>query len=210
MPILDPDKRRQWRRIAYRRNRQKHLTRQRAYYEAHKTERAAYNKAYAARHVGELHAYYAKYRTSDMPGAITARANAPAAARKWRLNNLVAARSARRAQQAARRAAGDGRVIVSIETLLFMHDELCAICGGTLTVDNSEIDHAVPLSRGGKHRLDNLRPLHSWCNRTKLAKLDDELTPVIVHRCRVKSRQRNAYVPIPPLIFDGTRHTVRG
>lgn len=46
----------------------------------------------------------------------------------------------------------------------------CYYCGGTAR----EIDHYVPLSRGGSHTIDNLRPACITCNRSKGANMPDE------------------------------------
>jgi 5-methylcytosine-specific restriction endonuclease McrA len=42
----------------------------------------------------------------------------------------------------------------------------CAYCGGPF----EEVDHAIPLARGGIHCLANLRPACRSCNRRKWAK----------------------------------------
>jgi 5-methylcytosine-specific restriction endonuclease McrA len=47
----------------------------------------------------------------------------------------------------------------------------CAYCGST---EDIEIDHIIPLSRGGKHEPDNLAPACRSCNRSKGAKLVSE------------------------------------
>ena len=40
----------------------------------------------------------------------------------------------------------------------------CTYCGAT---ENIEIDHVVPLARGGKHEASNLAPACGFCNRSK-------------------------------------------
>ena len=38
-----------------------------------------------------------------------------------------------------------------------------------------QIDHVVPISRGGEDKLDNLKPIHALCNLRKGTKLMEEL-----------------------------------
>jgi len=56
--------------------------------------------------------------------------------------------------------------------------EMCAICGGyvdkTLKTPHpmsAEIDHIIPLNKGGRSTLDNLQLTHRQCNRLKSDKL---------------------------------------
>jgi 5-methylcytosine-specific restriction endonuclease McrA len=62
---------------------------------------------------------------------------------------------------------------------LFDRDEgLCGICG--LAVDDSwEIDHIVPLARGGTHEYANVRVAHGLCNRRKSNRLDSEIADLV-------------------------------
>ena len=46
---------------------------------------------------------------------------------------------------------------------------------GILTRRDLQMDHVVPLARGGSHTYGNLRPAHGHCNRRKHAKLMSEL-----------------------------------
>lgn len=55
-----------------------------------------------------------------------------------------------------------GRRATAARRLMFaVHGDTCHRCGrpGADTVD-----HLVPLSRGGTHHVDNLRPAHRYCN----------------------------------------------
>lgn len=47
----------------------------------------------------------------------------------------------------------------------------CVYCG---SCENIEVDHVVPLSRGGKHEIQNLVPACQSCNRSKHNKLLEE------------------------------------
>lgn len=50
----------------------------------------------------------------------------------------------------------------------------CYLCGHELSGD-IHMDHVVPLSRGGAHSADNLRPTHAGCNLRKNDRLLSEL-----------------------------------
>lgn len=52
---------------------------------------------------------------------------------------------------------------------------LCYLCAGSIAKSDLEFDHVVPLSRGGAHSDDNIRPTHAYCNRSKHARLPEEL-----------------------------------
>ncbi len=47
---------------------------------------------------------------------------------------------------------------------------ICGICRKTLTLP-IEIDHIIPISKGGTHTYDNLQATHASCNRHKSASL---------------------------------------
>jgi len=48
----------------------------------------------------------------------------------------------------------------------------CHICSGVIeSQDDLEMDHVIPLSKGGPHSAENIRPSHSSCNRSKGARL---------------------------------------
>lgn len=48
-----------------------------------------------------------------------------------------------------------------------MHGGGCGICRQYVPPDEFEIDHRVPLSRGGLHGYVNVQPSHPPCNRRK-------------------------------------------
>jgi 5-methylcytosine-specific restriction endonuclease McrA len=53
--------------------------------------------------------------------------------------------------------------------------ETCYLCGKTLA-SPIEFDHVIPLARGGRHVLANIKPTHKRCNRVKWASLPPGLT----------------------------------
>lgn len=89
------------------------------------------------------------------------------AKRAWRERNREAERASAR-EHARRRRGAPGQVSQS-EWLLRLAEfgGLCAYC---LTREGREMDHVVPLSRGGTHTIDNAVPACRVCNATKSAK----------------------------------------
>lgn len=51
-------------------------------------------------------------------------------------------------------------------------DAKCHICQQHMTFKDMSVDHVIPLSRGGKTKLGNLRAAHIQCNNIKGNKHD--------------------------------------
>lgn len=54
--------------------------------------------------------------------------------------------------------------------LLERDDGVCGICGRDVDPFNFQIDHVVPLSRGGEHSYANTQAAHASCNQRKYNK----------------------------------------
>lgn len=110
--------------------------------------------------------------------------------RKWRAENPEAARQAFRAWQEANperwaqlsRAGALKRKALKASTqtepvdlalVLAEHGLWCHICSDPIEPTDLHFDHVIPLSKGGPHTYDNIRPAHSWCNLRKGTKLLD-------------------------------------
>jgi 5-methylcytosine-specific restriction endonuclease McrA len=52
---------------------------------------------------------------------------------------------------------------------------ICAFCANPFGDEVPEIDHWIPMARGGHNTADNVKLLHVKCNRTKGAKLPEEI-----------------------------------
>jgi 5-methylcytosine-specific restriction endonuclease McrA len=56
---------------------------------------------------------------------------------------------------------------------------ICALCNGLVTDQTGpwrpSIDHIIPISRGGLHKVENLQLAHYRCNLKKHNKLEEEL-----------------------------------
>lgn len=56
---------------------------------------------------------------------------------------------------------------VDYQKILDVHGMVCHLCGGQILPGFLDFDHVVPLSKGGAHSYENIRPSHSSCNRSK-------------------------------------------
>jgi 5-methylcytosine-specific restriction endonuclease McrA len=116
-------------------------------------ERVAANKRhYAEMNRDKLAAYYREYQRTNV--------------------------ERRRASNAKRRAAIRSTTVdpVDYAAILVEHGMTCHLCGASIeSFDDLHFDHVVPLSRGGTHTADNIRPAHELCNLRKGSKLMEEL-----------------------------------
>ena len=67
----------------------------------------------------------------------------------------------------------------SANTVIAKYGSLCHLCGEDIDLNaprqtgvdgwdrGLHIDHVIPLSKGGKDTLENVRPSHGWCNLSK-------------------------------------------
>lgn len=87
-------------------------------------------------------------------------------------------RQRRRADYNARRRAASftGQLSdVNRLELLEACGRVCYLCGQYLSVHDLTVDHVVPLSRGGSHTLENIKPAHKVCNSRKGDRLLSEI-----------------------------------
>lgn len=89
--------------------------------------------------------------------------------RRWRKANPVIDRL----HVHARRTKTTGVRIVK-EQIHNWDSRICGICKKPLE-DGFELDHTIPLSRGGLHKVTNLQLTHPYCNRVKHNKLPSEM-----------------------------------
>jgi hypothetical protein len=65
---------------------------------------------------------------------------------------------------------------VNLRAILAEFGRVCHICGGNIGIDGDlHFDHVIPLSRGGAHAQENIRPAHKLCNLRKGTRLMSEL-----------------------------------
>jgi 5-methylcytosine-specific restriction endonuclease McrA len=98
------------------------------------------------------------------------RAKALARQRKWNADNPERAREQVRRYQARKLVQSVG--VVDYAAILERHGMLCHLCETEIpSLDTLHFDHVIPLSKGGPHSEDNIRPSHATCNLRKGAKL---------------------------------------
>lgn len=86
---------------------------------------------------------------------------------EWRAKNPAAVREANHRRRSATKDP-------SPETLARIAEILTEPCSYCDAAEGIEVDHIVPLSRGGKHIASNLAPACGFCNRSKNDKLLEE------------------------------------
>jgi 5-methylcytosine-specific restriction endonuclease McrA len=153
----------------YAQNREKVLEKQKEYYESHKEERINYQRDYYQKNKSEDNArgkrYYQKNKNSIKKKN-----------RQYQLENPEVYRKSCSNYRARKRNA---------PTEPWTHEEIaengtgfCPYCGKEigLVYDRliMEIDHIIPLSRGGSNLKENLEPICCECNHRKNDKTKEE------------------------------------
>lgn len=118
---------------------------QAAYRERKREEKLAYGREYKLRRKDEL---LARERTAE-------------------------GRLRRRERQNTRRGRKLAQFIEDVDprTLWEAHGGCCGICKQYVGLEESHIDHIIPLAHGGKHGYINCQPAHPGCNFSKGARL---------------------------------------
>lgn len=106
---------------------------------------------------------------------------------QWKQNNPEAARLSSRLYQARRRAWKRQSPVQpvslrEITRLVARYDGCCAYCQ---TAPATDLDHVIPLSRGGAHSIGNLLPACGRCNRSKGARTVTEWRATPTYLLRV-------------------------
>lgn len=124
------------------------------------TERYALKKGFST--VGEYYTWrYLKHKE---------RYNAQS--RQWAKDNPLMMKASSLNTRASRRGHHKHSLTTKqlAEWLDIHSNDTCFFCG----CEAPEVDHIMPLSRGGHHCLDNLRKLCKTCNEAKRAQTDEE------------------------------------
>jgi 5-methylcytosine-specific restriction endonuclease McrA len=91
---------------------------------------------------------------------------------------------------------GSGLPVTHIDLARLWHRQKgkCALSGLRLNRDNSNLDHIIPVSKGGLAEIDNLRWLHKDVNHAKNDLSDAEFVglcrAVVKHQQAVKAQQK--------------------
>jgi|SRR5262245_9375606 len=158
----------------YRRSRKDEMRdRSRKYYEAHREEKIAYQKEHNAMKSDAVRAYkqewWAKQKDERNAERRADREHQNQTFRKWYVRN----REKFCAHVSARRARKKSTQIEPVDYKKVLMDSrgICGICHESLDLFGTDIDHIVPLAKGGAHVQENLQATHSRCNRSKGAKV---------------------------------------
>lgn len=93
--------------------------------------------------------------------------------REYRRAKPIAKRISEAGRRARKRGSGEHFTAADIANLYALQLGECVYCGVDLS-DNFEVDHIVPLARGGSNDSENIQLLCPACNRRKHAKTHDE------------------------------------
>ena len=84
------------------------------------------------------------------------------------LKNREKNRPSKNARQSIRnRLVSDSKYVIIYKDLKKIYQEPCFNCGNT---ENQSLDHRIPLSRGGEHKIGNMMTLCQSCNASKSSK----------------------------------------
>lgn len=157
-------------------------TAKKAHYELakHTPEFKARQRAYIDSTKAEKKAYDAEFRAKN-----AARLNEQK--REWVAENKELSSEMKRSNKAKRRSAElAGDPTSEIMAWRLAATKVCSWCGMGCQ-DKYHVDHVMPLSRGGSHRIANLCISCPSCNLRKNAKLPEEFAKSMAerHRCDV-------------------------
>jgi 5-methylcytosine-specific restriction endonuclease McrA len=96
-------------------------------------------------------------------------------AAEWVKANPERARELRQRRVLTYRARKRGAHVEHVEPLVVLErdDGVCGICGEDVDPTFFDIDHVIPLARGGEHSYRNVQVAHRRCNARKGARLLD-------------------------------------
>lgn len=84
--------------------------------------------------------------------------------------------------------------------LLESQSYACALSGVKLDIDTAELDHKVPLARGGTNDLSNLQWVHKKINRAKGTMTNDEF----IEACLMVASRHQGTLPLGLRYFQET------
>jgi len=178
---------------------------QATYYSAHKVQLAQQHKQYRLDHIEEINLRQAEYhvRHKEQDNQRSTRWDAEhreeerQRAAKWYTEHKKQARAyakdhqaERTATQALRKALIMGALIGATANQRNEIKEIyrkakedkrvrCYLCGKLIPKGHRQVDHIIPLSKGGQHRPSNLAVACDKCNQGKHAKLPHEVGVLI-------------------------------
>jgi 5-methylcytosine-specific restriction endonuclease McrA len=140
----------------------------------YKAARSRIQHKYYVAHKDKIAAYLAEYAKSPARKAVTKKyreANKAAChARSAAWTKTAVGKVSRLATKARYRAAG-ALSASEVKAVIAAANGMCEYCGREASL---ELDHIVPVSRGGKSEIGNMAAACRKCNRSKSDKLPDE------------------------------------
>lgn len=94
--------------------------------------------------------------------------------KKWKARNKHKVNSYTRVRQA--RIKTSTVEFVDYAVVIQRANGVCGICRQPFGVGKIEIDHVIPLSKGGGHTYENVQAAHAECNRRKGVRIINETT----------------------------------
>ena len=157
--LNNPEKYREYMRSWRIKNKVKKAAMDRAWYEANKDRKKEYDRAYGKANRVKINERNKRWRAANPDKVKVFK-------RRWVENHPIETRL----YCHARRTKTQGVKIVK-EEIENWDSRICRICNEFID-DAFDIDHKIPLSRGGEHEVSNLQLTHRFCNRSKGAKME--------------------------------------
>jgi 5-methylcytosine-specific restriction endonuclease McrA len=163
-------KAREYMRKRYATDPQQVLATNKAWYERNRDRLLEYDRR---RRLANLDEFRAKDRARSRARYAADPATVRSYLKEWRRRNPEKSHAYVRAGTIKRRRAAGGQSFTAAEwlALLAHHGGACAYCGSKTLI---EIDHRIPLTRGGSNLIDNILPACRRCNRRKGTMTDEE------------------------------------
>ena len=133
-----------------------------------KALRALKERERRAKDDGTINAKIREYRRTEHYKNVT---------KKWAKNNPDKIRNYNRTQRARRKfalQASESATTQEVKAWIDAQSPVCSYCAIELSSDQIQLDHVIPLSRGGSHTIDNFAISCKSCNCSKGNKTLDE------------------------------------
>lgn len=134
--------------------------------------------------IKELRALKERERRAKDDGTINAKAreyhrseHSKNVSRKWTKSNMDKIRNCNRTQRALRKfalLADKSATAKEVKAWIDSQKPICAYCSAELSENQIQLDHIMPLSKGGSHTIDNFAISCKSCNCSKGNKTLDE------------------------------------
>jgi len=147
-----------------------HQQNKRRAYEQQLARRAIDRPAYLAAQM----VYYFANREAALESARLRRVADPAQQREYRRRWREANPARRRELEMRRQALKRGGKVTKTDyvAILAEHGMVCHICGDDIpSMADLHFDHVIPISKGGPHTRENIKPAHAVCNLRKHDKM---------------------------------------